>query len=181
MARRMTISIVPHDVELLKQLYLEFGIPLEQYEKHPEDFIRFMGRWTVMSGRSDDPGDILHYMRTKRKAGEWVTFGGNHRISPPLDYSLSREEGITLVSIYEQVFAPRGIRPDSFSYDSALAGGLTDTFAHETARVIPGSILASILIDIRKDGSLPRMGRGTDGDGDGGDGMRFGDIDQITG
>ncbi len=73
--KRKAIRLAKHERESLVQLYLEFAIPVDQYEERQEKLNELCDKWQEETGRRNAPGDILHYMRSQRKRGLWVRLG----------------------------------------------------------------------------------------------------------
>src|SRR4051812_33920906 len=71
---RKSIALTEAENALLKRLYLRWGIPIDQYEKRPHDLAALLDTWNARSDRSDTTQDVMHYMKTRRKRGLWVTF-----------------------------------------------------------------------------------------------------------
>lgn len=181
--RRKSIRMSLEADDLLRRLYLEVGIPIDQYARRPEDLDRFVQRWNSFSGRADSPDDVLHYMRTKRKKHKWVTFDGGHkRIAALPDDVLTPEQWAHLNSVYEVECVFHDIGSDSIDHDEALASRISRAFASLTDLVLPGRYLMAILMTKRKRGDLPTIRDSHEGQDnhDRGPNIGFGDIDEIA-
>lgn len=153
--RRKTIPLFDHEDRLLRRLYKEFRIPSDQYEKRPEDFALFVATWNDLSERHDSPGDILHYIKTKRKQTKrlkipWPTFDGTHERAPRVGGMLGDGEWHALRGIYARVVLARGLGTDNIAYDEELQEELSTAFAKATGRVIPGLLLSAMIVEKRK-------------------------------
>src|SRR4051812_5351379 len=96
--RRRVLRLRAHEHEALKQQYVAWGIPIDQFEARPDELRDFADDFNTLTGRTDSAGDILHYMRTQRKLANWIKLGKNAKPSPPKP-SLSAEETEVLVAI----------------------------------------------------------------------------------
>ena len=171
---RRAIRLLPDEDQLLRHLYTEFKIPSDQYERRPQDLERFVTVWNDLSGRSDAPGEVLHYIITQRKQKEknWPTFNGKHkRLTAMPDDFLSPGEWAALKTVYRDVVMPLGIGSDNLAYDDQLAAQVAREFFKLTGRSVPGRLLFAALMAKRKRGewdTLPKK-----------DGRGFGDINAI--
>ena len=127
--RRKSIRMSPEDDNSLRRLYLEFGVPSDQYAKRPGDLARFIRRWNEISDRGDLAEDDRH-IKTKRKNRRWVTFGGEHEKAPPPE-NLTPEQWVELDAAYEAKCVP-GLGSDNIDYDAELA--------NELARNLPNGL-----------------------------------------
>jgi hypothetical protein len=170
----------PDSDDQLRRVYLEFGIPIDQYARRPEDLDRFVAHWNPLSGRADSPEDILHYMRTKRKKHKWVTFDGNHHRLAALPEDILTPEGWAhLGSVYEAECIAHELGSDNIDHDEALAEKVSRGFAALTGRLFPGRYLLAILMVKRKRGNLAKVY--SDNSRKGRDPViGFGDIDEIV-
>jgi len=75
MTKRRCIGLQVHEDELLRTLYREYNITIDQYPQRPDDLIRLVGTWNNLTGRDDSGPDILHYMITRRKDNKGVRKG----------------------------------------------------------------------------------------------------------
>ncbi len=106
MAKRRSLQLQPHDDTLLRTLYREFNITIDQYPQRPEDLTRFVQSWNNLSSRDDTAQDILHYMISKKKnlfnGPGWEKLGrdaGGDFKSEKLDFS--EDQFKTFDLIYE--------------------------------------------------------------------------------
>lgn len=154
MKRRRSIPLRPDEHRALRQQYLNFRYPTDQYAKRNSELERFTDTWNASMERDDSSGDLLHYMVTKRKAGKWVRFDGSHkklaRTAPDL---FSDEEWQELIDIYIDLDEPS----DHYAFDGNLQAHLSAEFQLRTGRHVWGSVLVAALIDLRKDDRLPRL------------------------
>jgi hypothetical protein len=172
--RRRSIRLLDHEDRLLRRLYLAARIPIDQYEKRPEDLAEFHRVWRRHSQRNDSPGELIHYMRTKRKNSQWVTFDGKHQKYSLVAWRFTPDEIDTAIAIYEQLLASTGRGSDNFAYDEGLSDKLSAEFAKRAGRVVPGLIISAVIAAVRKRGNLPRVdGKPHDRE------IGFGDIDEM--
>jgi hypothetical protein len=170
--RRKTMRLSPDEDRLLRHVYTQFLIPIDQYAQRPKKEAEFVGRWNDLSGRSDPAGDVIHYMKTKRKSKQWVTFDGGHqRLACPGEDLLSSEEWAALLDIYQDMNTPS----DHFAHDDELADELASRFIDRAGRYVPGRELFALLMALRKRGMLPKVRSESDDDR----GIGFGDIGMV--
>ncbi len=157
--RKQCIKLSTTERDLLIEHYLENRIPIDQFEKRPQDLKRFVREWAGISGRSDSPEDLIHYMKTQRKNKKWVTFEGNHLKSPSLEVTLTDDETLILVDIYEENVASVGLGSDCLSHDSEIAALIEKEFSHRTRRRVAATVLTAILTGLRKRKNLPHVNK----------------------
>lgn len=155
--RKQCLKLSSTERSLLIEHYLKSRIPIDQFEKRPQDLKRFVREWSTLSGRSDSPEDLIHFMKSQRKQSKWVTFEGTHLKSPTLVVTLSDEETAILVDIYEENVASVGLGSDCLSHDSEIAALIEKEFSHRTRRRVAANVLTAILTRLRKKKSLPRV------------------------
>jgi hypothetical protein len=174
---RKSIRLSPDDDALLRHLYLEEGIPSDQYSRRSTDLVRFIGNWNRLAERNDTAEDILHYIKTKRKKKLWVTFDGKHQTMPTITEDvLAAEEWVHLRSIYERLFIVKDMGSDNLAYDAELARSVSREFARLSGRELSGQFLLAIIMVKRKRGDWPKINP----DNSKHKGVGFGDIDQIA-
>ncbi|WP_145034666.1 hypothetical protein [Caulifigura coniformis] len=160
---------------MLRRLYKLWRIPTDQFDKRPEDKARFVRAWNLRSSRDDSEGDLMHYMKTKRKGGNWEKLGADHQRYSAGSVQFSDEELKAAEEIYNRLFASAGIGSDNIGYDQKMADMLSSEFAIATGRIVNGTIIYAALMAIRKRGNLVKAGRVQRGSQHG-----FGDIDEIA-
>jgi hypothetical protein len=169
---RQSLRLLPHEVELLRTLYREFNIPTDQFPQRPEDLTRLVDTWNNFTSRKEAAPDVLHYMITRRKMGEWERLGrgaGNGFSRPKVDFS--EEELKHLDVIHEEL----QIASDNFALNPELAEKLQKEFARRAGRIVPSMILAAAMISRRKAGGLATLKpKRLDQD------LGFADIDQVA-
>jgi len=168
---RQSLRLLPHEDELLRTLYRDFDIPTDQYPQRPDDLIRLVESWNSLTGRSESPPDVLHYMITRRKKGKWEKLGrdaGNGFTRPTV--ALNEDELKHLDAIHEEL----QIASDNFALNADLAQKLQQEFARRAGRIIPAMILAAAMINRRKAGALATLKPKSD-DQD----LGFSDIGQV--
>src|SRR5262245_13240226 len=72
---RQSLHLLPHEDELLRALYKELNIPTDQYPQRANDLVQLVNMFNNLTGRADSTPDVLHYMVTKRKNGQWERLG----------------------------------------------------------------------------------------------------------
>jgi|GEM_PF-1483012 len=158
MTKRRSLRLQPHDDTLLRTLYREFNITIDQYPQRPNDLTRFIQTWNNLSGRDDTAHDILHYMISKRKnlpkGPGWEKLGrdaGGDFKCEKLDFS---EDQFRILDLIYEDFQ---IASDNYALDAEVARRLQDEFARRTGRIVPPMILAAAMTRRRKDGVLATL------------------------
>ena len=173
MTRRKSIRLSPDEVALLKKRYLLYRIPSDQYKRRLRIAARFLREWNALSGRSDCWEDVIHFIITKRKNGEWVTFGDTHLLMAEPDWdTLTAPEWASLERAYREVVLAREVASDHLVYDQTLAAELARRFAALTGRSLPSMTLAALAMSKRKRGEWVRLTPA--------DGLGFSDIDEVA-
>ncbi len=169
---RQSLRLLPHEDELLRTLYKEFDIPTDQFPQRSDDLTRLVGMFNNLTGRTESGPDVLHYMVTRRKKGEWERLGrgAGNGFSPPT-IQFSAEEYKHLDAIHEEL----QIASDNFALNSELADKLQQEFARRTNRIVPPMILAAAMITRRKAGALATLKPKADDQH-----LGFRDIDQVA-
>jgi hypothetical protein len=171
------LNVASHEKQALQDLYVEKAVPIDQFEERQKDLHELCDAWNQFTGRSDTPQDVLHYMRTQRKAGKWVKLGSNH-VKREQNLILNAEETEMLVAIVHENRSLLGCGTDELAYDPEIAAALVKEFSLATGRIVPPGDLIAVVTAIRRRGLLPRI----DGVRDSGrDSVGFGDIDQAVG
>jgi len=155
--RRKSVQLDAHDRPLLVEQYLRWRIPVDQFEKRPDDLRRFVEEWHQTSARKDTGEELIHYMRTQRKRNKWVTFDGAHDTAPPLP-KLTAEETEILVRIYTENVINMDCGSDVLAYEAEVAALIAKEFSLATNRVVPAHQLVAKLTALRKRGRLPKVG-----------------------
>ena len=175
--RHLIIRLLPHEDELLRTLYREFDITIDQYPLRPDDLARLVSTWNKLSGREDTAPDLLHYMISRRKDNKgsrrgWEKLGrkaGGNFKTPEFDFS--DNEWKHLDSIHEDF----QIASDNYALNEEVGKRLQDEFARRAGRIVPTMILAAAMIRRRKAGALATL-KPKPGDKD----LGFADIDQVA-
>jgi hypothetical protein len=170
--RRRTFHLQKHEDESLRALYREFDITTDQYPHRPDDLQRLVSAWNDLTGRNESASDVLHYMITRRKKGQWERLGrdaGRDFRQPQVDFS--DEEIRHLDAIHEEL----QVASDNYAIDGEAAKRLQEEFARRTGRVVPPMVLAAAMIRRRKAGALATLKPKSDGKD-----LGFSDIDQVA-
>jgi hypothetical protein len=166
MVQRSTIGLSSRHREILENLYREFRIPSDQYQRRQQDLARLVRRWNSLTDRGDSPGEVLHYIITKRKNGDWVRLDGEHKRlrTMPEDF-LSTEEWEILQEVYDERVVGQGVGTDALAYDNDLARQIQREFARRAGRAVEGSLLVAAIIAKRKRGEWTKLRPGADTNG----------------
>src|SRR4051794_3307318 len=125
MAKRK-LPLQPHEDRLLRQLYLSFRFPIDQYAQRPRMKARFVRQWNELSGRDDSAEDVIHYMMTLRKQKLWVTFDGDYEpLACPGEDAFTPDEWAHLGAAYIDLNFGR----DNYASDPDLCDQLAENFA----------------------------------------------------
>ena len=175
--RRFAVRLKDDEDALLRTLYREFEITIDDYPQRPDDLVRLVSTWNDLSGRDDSGPELLHYMISRRKDNKgsrkgWVKLGRNSGQSTGSPQLFLDADAFThLDSIHEDF----QIASDNYALNSQLAKKLQDEFARRTGRIVPSMVLAAAMISRRKAGALvtlrPRMDEQD---------LGFSDMDQIA-
>jgi len=161
---------------LLSHLYLEFGYPSDQYKRRPKELNRFVRTWNELADRHDAPSEVLHYIVTKRKNDEWVTFDGKHkRLQSMPDDFLTPEQWGFLQEAYTEVLVQRNLGSDNLAFFPDLAKEIGRAFAVRSGRVVLPALLFAAIEAKRKRGEWIKLPGTRD------KGIDFGDADQVAG
>jgi hypothetical protein len=173
---RRAIRIRADERDILQELYLSFRIPSDQYNQRSEDLRRLTDAWNGATGRSDEPGEVLHYIVTQRKQKLWVTFDGDHeQLAGPAEDFLTPQEWQHLEAIYNEILVGRNIGSDNLGFDPSLAREVSTAFFRRAGRSVSGRQLLAAILTRRKRGEWIHLEPG-----EGEEGLGFGDIDQIA-
>jgi hypothetical protein len=169
---RQSLRLLAHEDALLRTLYREFKILTDQYPQRPDDLGQLVDSWNNLTGRKERGPDVLHYMITRRKKGQWERLGREAAEVPARPgANFSDEELSHLDAIHEEL----QIASDNFALNSGLAEKLQQEFARRAGRIVPAMILASAMISRRKAGALATLKpKSKDSD------LGFSDIDQVA-
>lgn len=150
------MRLLPHERNLLVELYLNWAIPIDQYETRTADLDAITDEWNRRTGRSAKAEDLLAYMRSQRKQAKWVKLGDKAKETPaPIE--LSAEETEILVGIFNENEGMIAKGSDSLAYDPEIADLIAKEFAGATGRVLPANLLTAKLTALRKRGLLPKV------------------------
>ena len=177
------IRLTPELDRLLREIYVQLGVPRDQFKRRPKDLASLGSRWRKLSGRDDEPEELVRYIKNQQKAkprllarGEdpWPTFNGAHKRKPAPEVVLDDKKLEILRQIYGEMIVPLGIGVDLAEADVKLCRALANEFARQTGMVVPGLALVSIAEDNRKRGLWFTVGRHGAGRG-----IDFADMDKI--
>ncbi|KKL96197.1 hypothetical protein LCGC14_1846900 [marine sediment metagenome] len=176
-SRKMSIRLNQAEREVLEMLYLERRMAIDPYESRPRELSDLTDSFNSLTGRSDPPEDILHYMRTRRKKSDWPKVGRSAlRLRDDLDGIVTPEELLVLEGIYTRIGRVHGKGNDSFAHEPELREELEHEFVRAVGRYISGGQLLAVLRDRRKSGHLERLGIPPLADREG-----FADLDEAAG
>jgi hypothetical protein len=152
--RTKAIHLQPDEDALLRTRYLHYKIPSDQFSRRPDELRLFVRDWNALSGRHDKEGELLHYIKTKRKKKQWVTFDGDHKKQPrvPLP-QLDDSHRPAFDEIYTQLNAAS----DHYPYNPHLAKRFAQFFESKTGISLSVKEVQILMLDRRKQGLLPKL------------------------
>ncbi len=153
--RRKCIRLNPIEHSTLERLYEERRIATDRYMHRLNDLRDLADTFNSLTDRHDTPEDLLHYMQTKRRrSGQWTTLDGNHRRLPVVLGNLIEAEFITVLkTLYTQL----GIGAEKFLHDRELGAQLEHRFFETTGVRKRAFVLATAMLELRKDGVMPHL------------------------
>ena len=159
--RRKCIGMNPIEHETLARLYVERRIATDRYMHRPSELRELTAAFNGLTGREDAPEDVLHYIQTKRRRkGQWPTLDGTHiRLPVVLGRLLDQEHFEVLKRLYTEL----GCGAERFAQHRDLSLQLERRFFEETGRRKRGYILATGMMELRKQGELPKLAQGDRG------------------
>jgi hypothetical protein len=170
--KRRPIQLLPHEDELLRTLYREYNVPTDQFPQRADDLLRLVDTWNGFTGRNEEAPDVLHYMMTKRKNGQWERLGRSAgKSAAPQRLTFASKELKELDAIHEEL----QIASDNYALNPEAAKKLQEEFARRTGRIVPGMILAAAMVYRRKNGNLTTLRPKSDEQD-----LGFSDIDQVA-
>jgi hypothetical protein len=178
MARRKSIQLSCAEVGLLQDMYLRYRTPSDQYKRRPQRAARFLKEWNRLSGRSDSWEDVIHYIITRRKNKQWVTFGTDadyDKLAEPNWNLFSESDWTALEQAYREVLMPIDLGSDNLTYSRCLAAALARRFAAFAGRSVQSCVLMSLVMSKRKRGEWVRLRPPAENDD-----LGFSDIDQVA-
>jgi hypothetical protein len=158
MKKKKSIPLNPADREALVTMYLDRRLAIDHYAERPKDLRSLTDAFNALTGRSDVPEDILHYMRTQRKNGKWPKLGSTARkVSKSPEEIMALEDSKILEACYIKIGKAHEKGNDSFAYEPELVRELVNEFRKATGRYIHGSQLLAALTIMRKAGNLEKL------------------------
>jgi hypothetical protein len=154
--RTKIIKVFSHERALLVDMYLRRRVPIDQFEHRADELDELTSEWNELTGRSNTPGEVIHYMRNERKCGRWPKLDGKYQKTPPKPF-FSADEGEALVAIYRVNVADKGIGSDAIATDEAIGELIASEFVKITGRAIPAAPLMAKLTALRKRGQLNKV------------------------
>lgn len=171
---RTKLQLKPEEEHLLQILYKQFGITTDNFPRFPDSLDEFTETFNSLAGRVDTAPELLHFMITRRKGGEWVKLGrktqGDRRQSASHVFTDHDWEHID--AVYEEFQIPS----DNFSLDPDLSKKLQDEFARRSGRIVPAMVISAAMVTRRKAGKLTTLKpKASEKD------LGFGDMDEVAG
>lgn len=170
MSRRNCIRLNPIEHETLAWLYVERLIATDRYMHRQQDLKGLTATFNALTGREDTPEDLLHYMQTKRRrAGQWPTLDGNHR---RLSVVVGNLIDTAFIDVLKDLYTELKHGAEAFMQDRVLGRLLERRFFEITGVQMRAYVLATAMMELRKDSMLPKLERRDPG---------FKDFDQAEG
>lgn len=153
--RRKCIRLNPIEHDTLARLYVERQIATDRYMHRPDALADLTAMFNALTGRNDKPGDILHYMQSKRRhKGKFPTLNGSHVRLPVV---LGRLVDDDHIEVLKGLFAEFRVGVERFVQDDELARALARRFMQITGVRKRGYVLATAMLELRKRGDLPKL------------------------
>jgi hypothetical protein len=149
------LIIHPDDRELLKSLYLQYRIPSDQFKRRSSDLHRFTQQWNMLTDRADGPGELLHYMVTRRKKAEWPRLGNNHKKIETVPQDLLTVEELEAL---RTVYLALGKGSDNYAFNAGLRNEMENRFAAAAGRRVSSVLLMGTIEARRKRGLWVKIG-----------------------
>ena len=150
--RQKTMRVPPDEDALMRQMYLDFRIPIDQYKKpqRHEELAGFVRAWNDATGRSDTPEEVLRYMQNMRKSGKkgpgWPTLDGDYEpLASPRYEILSESQWNHLRAAYVMLLVEKEIGRDELALNGGLRTMLAREFHRRTGRRVSGELLAALI------------------------------------
>jgi len=151
----------PIEHETLERLYVERRIATDRYMHRPNDLRELSASFNGLTGREDTPEDILHYMQTqRRRRGLWPTLDGTHLRLPVV---LGRLVDPDQVDVLKRLYPEFGVGAERFAQDRVLSLQLERRFFEETNQRKRGYVLGTAMMELRKEGAMPKLESRNDG------------------
>src|SRR4051794_35561421 len=62
------IRLTPELDGLLRKIYVQIGVPRDQFKRRPKDKALLGSRWQKLSDRDDPPEELIRYIKNQQKA-----------------------------------------------------------------------------------------------------------------
>jgi len=164
-ARRKIVQLLDHEHNLLRDLVETEKIPDGQFIRRWNWWRQLVSTFNELTERTFAPEDLHHYVMTLRKRPLWHTprwepmGDGCARMPGSIYAQLSDEDRIHLVSAYTNLAKQLGAGSDSILVDAKNRKELALMFAAAAGHGINDRSLIAAVIDLRKDGHLPKLGQ----------------------
>lgn len=157
------IPLLPHEHNLLRDLVEVQMVPDGQFIRRWAWWLKLVATFNSLVGRNYSAEELHHYIMTLRKrslerAVRWAPLGdGCARMPGALYLSLSPNERIAMVEAYVELSTKLGVGADAILVDAAHRKALAQAFTLRTGVGLDDRSLIAAIIDLRKDGLLPRL------------------------
>lgn len=162
--KRRIVHLLAHEHNLLRELVESEKIPDGQFIRRWNWWRQLVDTFNELTERSFTPEDLHHYVMTLRKRPlerkpRWEPMGDGCARMPGSIYStLSEDDREHLVAAYTTLATRLGAGSDSILVDATQRKELASMFATAAGHGINDRSLVAALIDLRKDGGLPKVG-----------------------
>lgn len=161
---RRIVELLPHEHNLLRDLVETEKVPDGQFIRRWDWWRQLVETFNELTERSFKPEDLHHYVMTLRKrplerTPRWEPMGdGCARMPGSIYATLSDEDREHLVVAYTTLAKRLGAGSDTILVDAKHRKQLASMFAAASGHGINDRSLIAAVIDLRKDGRLPRLG-----------------------
>lgn len=163
-APRRIVQLLPHEHNLLRDLVDTEKVPDGQFIRRWNWWRQLVETFNELTERSFTPEALHHYVMTlrKRPAGRlprWEPMGDGCARMPGSSYSKLTEDDLAhLIVAYTTLAKRLGAGSDSILVNSKHRRELASMFAAAAGHGINDRSLIAAVIDLRKDGRLPKLG-----------------------
>jgi hypothetical protein len=162
---RRIAQLLPHEHNLLRDLVDTEKVPDGQFIRRWDWWCQLVGTFNELTERSFTPEELHHYVMTLRKrpigrSPRWEPMGDGCAHMPGSIYAtLSEDDRTHLVTAYTMLAKRLGAGSDSILVDAKHRKELASLFAAASGHGINDRSLIAAVIDLRKDGLLPKLGQ----------------------
>lgn len=162
-SKRKVVQLLPYQHNLLRDLVEAEKIPDGQFIRRWAWWRQLVATFNQLTELNFSPEDLHHYVMTLRKRPlgrqpRWEPMGDGCARLPGVVYlKLTPEDRTHLITAYCTLAKRLGRGSDTILVDGKLRRELANMFAAAAGHGINDRSLVAALIDLRKDGLLPKV------------------------